>query len=514
VNYRAILLSTIILLTTLSTPTVGYALDDSGSISSRQADVSEQIDMDNRRVDATTQGSIRYQYSPNEPNPGEEVIFSVEHTDQHAEIDSVEWDFDGDGRVDAKGRTERHSYSTGGDYQVRADIEVENGTDTSITIDVYVNELPEPAFSITQSRDDGNTVVQADASASVDPDGKITSYRWEFSTSGFKSTHTGEKVRKEISNPDRYKLTLRTEDDDGATSTLIKNISVQVDEDGDGLLTKTEREIGTDPTVADTDGDGLDDGSEYQLHETDPTQADTDNDGLDDFLEINGQTNATNPDTDDDGLDDGPEQDIGTDPTNPDTDDDGLDDGPEQDIGTDPTNPDTDDDGLDDGPEQDIGTDPTNPDTDDDGLEDGPEQDIGTDPTNPDTDNDDLSDLREVNELETDATQADTDNDRLDDFTEINGPTDPTDPDTDDDGLTDWQETKEFQTSPTDEDTDNDGSIDGTEIEQGSDPLSTHTDEDPFPDGIDPAPTSPMIPILPIQVIIALIIGLIPFYRT
>lgn len=44
------------------------------------------------------------------------------------------------------------------------------------------------------------------------------------------------------------------------------------DEDGDGLLRSEEEAIGSDPTVADTDGDGHDDGAEVEGY-TDPTDA-------------------------------------------------------------------------------------------------------------------------------------------------------------------------------------------------------------------------------------------------
>jgi hypothetical protein len=62
---------------------------------------------------------------------------------------------------------------------------------------------------------------------------------------------------------------------------------------------------------------------------TDPTLADTDADGLEDGTELAGPTNATVADTDGDGLDDGRERSIGTDPLNPDTDGDRLSDGAE-----------------------------------------------------------------------------------------------------------------------------------------------------------------------------------------
>ena len=47
-------------------------------------------------------------------------------------------------------------------------------------------------------------------------------------------------------------------------------VSVPLDQDGDGLMSNLEAELGTDPFSVDTDGDGYADGEEYEIG-TDPT---------------------------------------------------------------------------------------------------------------------------------------------------------------------------------------------------------------------------------------------------
>jgi len=47
----------------------------------------------------------------------------------------------------------------------------------------------------------------------------------------------------------------------------------------------TRRQVTSDPLRKDTDGDGIDDGREFQLR-SDPRRADTDGDGLDDLVEL------------------------------------------------------------------------------------------------------------------------------------------------------------------------------------------------------------------------------------
>jgi thiol-disulfide isomerase/thioredoxin len=90
------------------------------------------------------------------------------------------------------------------------------------------------------------------------------------------------------------------------------------DWDGDGLTNAEERELGTDPRNADTDGDGLDDGIEVNVIGTDPLLPDTDDDGLLDGAEVlQHNTDPLHPDTDRDGFLDGEEIEVGTDPLDP-----------------------------------------------------------------------------------------------------------------------------------------------------------------------------------------------------
>ena len=122
------------------------------------------------------------------------------------------------------------------------------------------------------------------------------------------------------------------------------------DADSDGLTNLREYQIGTDPTNADSDGDGLGDYDEVMVYRTNPLSADTDADGLPDKWEVDNGLDPTigngSRDTDLDGLSDLQEYEIGTSPTLKDTDGDGLADGDEITYGTDPFVADTDGDGV------------------------------------------------------------------------------------------------------------------------------------------------------------------------
>ena len=127
----------------------------------------------------------------------------------------------------------------------------------------------------------------------------------------------------------------------------------QDDPDQDGLSNADECRLGCNPTVPDTDGDGLVDGAEVYTHGTDPTRPDTDGDGLDDGREVNQiGTDPRRADTDGDGLPDGWELAHGLSPLTAnsatdgapdalaDTDGDGFTNATEMARGTDPNAPD------------------------------------------------------------------------------------------------------------------------------------------------------------------------------
>jgi hypothetical protein len=292
---------------------------------------------------------------------------------------------------------------------------------------------------------------------------------------------------------------------------------IMADTDSDGLDDKQEFEfvfegysetiklelndpaLNIDAMMQDTDGDLICDAHEVIVYSTNPAEADSDDDGLSDSIELGLNITAvdcdnilpmsasTNPmvrDTDEDGLLDGQEVLFTkTDPNDKDSDDNGVNDG----------NEDRDGDGLSDSIELNITlTDFENIDSDGDGLADADD----------DQDSDGLSNAKEIL-IGTCAafhpvrcpTPQDTDNDGLTDFEEqtlaetVDPDLNPLVSDTDDDGLTDEEEINIYHTSPIRIDTDTDGLSDFEEVKTfHTDPLAYDTDNDFLRDGADIAP--------------------------
>ncbi|HUQ11927.1 MAG TPA: hypothetical protein VM146_16550 [Steroidobacteraceae bacterium] len=266
------------------------------------------------------------------------------------------------------------------------------------------------------------------------------------------------------------------------------------DSDGDGIPNALES------SVTDSDSDGV--ANQNDPNNTNPCvpnssnaaclAADSDGDGLTNSQEDAAGTGRSNPDTDGDGVNDG--TDLA--PLNPcapngntaaclsaDSDGDGLTNTQEDALGTDRNDADTDNDGISDGIE--AGTNPASPvDTDGDGIPDVAEAgdrdgDGVADSSDTDSDNDGIRDAREAG---TDPLHpVDTDHDGTPDYQ---------DRDSDGDGLPDALEAG--VTNGTPRDTDGDGTPDYLDLDSDGDTLpdalegnAVHADADA--DGIDDA---------------------------
>ncbi|MDQ7075705.1 MAG: hypothetical protein Q9O24_11270 [Gammaproteobacteria bacterium] len=319
------------------------------------------------------------------------------------------------------------------------------------------------------------------------------------------------------------------EDSDNLDSCIPNALSTAclalTDTDGDGLSNAQEAALGTNPNVADSDADGIDDGAEVGANYPTVAALDGDGDGVIDALDSNlldsdgdgvndqldpANNDACNPDNtigvcdaDADGLTNAQEAQAGTDVNIADSDGDGVNDGVE--VGVDAANPtDSDGDGLIDALESSLNdadgdgindqldpanNDVCNPDNtvaacdvDGDGLTNAQEALAGTNPNLADSDGDGINDGVEVGANP--ASPIDTDNDGIIDALESNIT------DSDNDGVVDQLDKNNNNACLPSNlvsacDSDGDGLSDGFEISIGTNPNLADSDGDGINDGVE-----------------------------
>ncbi len=140
--------------------------------------------------------------------------------DPDGTISSYAWDF-GDGGVDT-GSNPVHTYATGGTYHVKLTVTDNGGAIDTATHDVTVaapNQKPVAAFSSNAT----NLAATFDGSASLDPDGTIASYAWDF---GDSSTGTGATPSHTYGAGGTFPVKLTVTDNSGATDSITQNLTV------------------------------------------------------------------------------------------------------------------------------------------------------------------------------------------------------------------------------------------------------------------------------------------------
>ncbi|MEE8566124.1 MAG: PKD domain-containing protein, partial [Candidatus Bipolaricaulota bacterium] len=117
-----------------------------------------------------------------------------------------------------------HQYADDGAYTVTLEVTDDDGATDSTSHSVTVsNQAPIASFVYGPSEPEINEIVDFDASGSYDPDGSIEEYEWDF---GDSSTGIGQKPAHSYSDNNTYTATLTVTDDDGATDSTSKNVTV------------------------------------------------------------------------------------------------------------------------------------------------------------------------------------------------------------------------------------------------------------------------------------------------
>ncbi len=149
-------------------------------------------------------------------------VDAAESADEDGDLVSYDWDF-GDGGS-GSGLQTSYTYAEAGTYEVTLVVTDDDGATASTTQQVTVtappaNAAPEAALSLSTQ----DLVLSADGGSSVDTDGSIESYSWDF---GDGATGTGVTATHTYGSAGSYTVTLTVTDDDGAQDSVSEVVTV------------------------------------------------------------------------------------------------------------------------------------------------------------------------------------------------------------------------------------------------------------------------------------------------
>ncbi len=183
-----------------------------------------------------------------------------------------------------------HVYQAGDDYTVG--LTVENPYDEAAAADSFsvYEALTDVSFTLSSATpgSDWDAVFTAVYTPTTATQPVI--HTWNFGDGSAPVVTSDPSVAHTYTANGTYTVWVTAENGYGDPVTYSDEVSVPLDNDGDGLVNSVEAGIGTDPDDADSDADGIPDDVEVGDPE-DPTDSDGD-----------GTIDALDPDDDDDGI--------------------------------------------------------------------------------------------------------------------------------------------------------------------------------------------------------------------
>jgi PKD repeat protein len=143
-------------------------------------------------------------------------------SDPDGSIATYSWNFgDGDG---ATGATPSHTFAHAGEYTVTLEVTDDEGGTAEISHLVSVAGVtPVAAFTVSTASPTAAQPVVFDGSTSLDSDGSIAAYGWDF---GDGRAGAGSTPAHAFAHPGEYTVTLTVTDDEGGTAEVSHSVSV------------------------------------------------------------------------------------------------------------------------------------------------------------------------------------------------------------------------------------------------------------------------------------------------
>ncbi|MBU0595552.1 PKD domain-containing protein, partial [Candidatus Bipolaricaulota bacterium] len=192
-----------------------------------------------------------FSYAPSAPSAGSPVMFDgTLSSDFDGDIATYAWDFDGDLEPDAASAVAEHSFASSGTYSVSLTVIDNGGNSDTITYTLQVSggrdaetpqvgdepgaedevqtpqqQSPVAAFVYVPVEPQPGTAVTFNGTASLDLDGMVAAFAWDFDADGEIDSTEGT-VEYAFAEAGTYAVTLAVADNDGNTDVITHTIVV------------------------------------------------------------------------------------------------------------------------------------------------------------------------------------------------------------------------------------------------------------------------------------------------
>ena len=166
-----------------------------------------------------------FTYEKDDYNIGDEITFKADCRDADGSIVSYAWDF-GDSSTPVKNQTTKHTYREAGMKNVKLIVMDNDNATSSYSKDIYLNFPPKALFSYEPMEPEPGQRIVFNASISEDPDKGELRYFWDFGEGREPEAWKIQNAKHVYEESGKYEVTLKVEDDKGATSANTSIIEV------------------------------------------------------------------------------------------------------------------------------------------------------------------------------------------------------------------------------------------------------------------------------------------------